>query len=306
MLDKVVFFNFAHNGDAHVSRDFVKFAIKNVPAKKYFYIHFNVSGRLLLDISDLDFISSNAYKEKSINLGMDGPVDFIGSADSFLENNSLYINCWYIAFKFKHFNRCGGTTIETLYNSFKESLELVNVKLIKDRVFYLPSIDFKYYETKKIDDFFKDKKEKFVFISDGDSLSGQSQNFSFQQIIIDLANANKDISFITTNSFIEGVENIYNVSNISGTNNNSNLNECAYVSTFCNVIVGRGSGPFTFSLHKQNLFDKRKKYIAFVNSSGSATGDIPKLLACRESASFIHSNIYDSGNVFNTINDNIK
>jgi hypothetical protein len=39
------------------------------------------------------------------------------------------------------------------------------------------------------------------------------------------------------------------------------LNEISYLSTFCNMIIGRGSGPQTFSITKRNLNDPDKIFV---------------------------------------------
>jgi hypothetical protein len=44
---------------------------------------------------------------------------------------------------------------------------------------------------------------------------------------------------------------------------NSDLNEISYLSTFCDIIVGRSSGPFTFSNVKENIFDGNKAFLCF-------------------------------------------
>jgi len=44
--------------------------------------------------------------------------------------------------------------------------------------------------------------------------------------------------------------------------NNFDLNEISYLSTFCDVIIGRGSGPYCFSHVKKNIFNENKTYIS--------------------------------------------
>jgi hypothetical protein len=47
--------------------------------------------------------------------------------------------------------------------------------------------------------------------------------------------------------------------------NECDLNEISYLSTFCDIIVGRNSGPFCFASTKNNLKDPNKTFYAFGN-----------------------------------------
>ena len=45
--------------------------------------------------------------------------------------------------------------------------------------------------------------------------------------------------------------------------NTCDLNEISYLSTCCDVIIGKNSGPFVFCETKDNLMDERKKIVSF-------------------------------------------
>ena len=45
----------------------------------------------------------------------------------------------------------------------------------------------------------------------------------------------------------------------------SDLNENAFLSEHCDVIVGRASGAFTFALTQENMFKRRAKMLCFSN-----------------------------------------
>ena len=44
---------------------------------------------------------------------------------------------------------------------------------------------------------------------------------------------------------------------------NNDLNEISYLSTFCDVIIGKESGPFAFCTIKDNLMNENKTFINF-------------------------------------------
>jgi hypothetical protein len=240
---RVVFFNFFHNGDLHVSRSFVK-AI----AEKYNceYVH-SCSSDLLSDLNVK--YSSNLY-----NLKQNTP--------SYIDNNIYFINTWYSGNRELFLNF--GVTFDTLYQSFSK-LNILDLSNPKD---FFPSIDFEKFYINKAKEWIGQQRNKKVFISNGNVLSGQSENFDFSPIINHLCSNNPNITFIISNKEqgINKYNNLFYSQDIIQKSGND-LNENAYLSTFCDVIVGRYSGAYTFAMNKDNYFDKSKKFLAFVNPS---------------------------------------
>jgi hypothetical protein len=67
---------------------------------------------------------------------------------------------------------------------------------------------------------------------------------------------------ITTHKIDSSLENIKYSGDIIQ-NEGQDLYEISHLSEFCDLIVGRSSGPFTFTNTKKNFFDPSKKFLCF-------------------------------------------
>ena len=97
-------------------------------------------------------------------------------------------------------------------------------------------------------------------------MSNQAINFDMNPIIINLAIKYPSCNFYVTHAFPTDLKNIIDCNTIISEKIKSNLNEISYISTFCDIIVGRGSGPFCFTHVKENLYNKNKTYISTGNT----------------------------------------
>ena len=109
----------------------------------------------------------------------------------------------------------------------------------------------------------KIKKEytKIVLICNGNVNSGQSLNVDLTNTIHMLSNSNPNILFLVTQNIQNDNTNIVNTSEL--TNTTPDLLQISLISTFCDVIVGRASGPYCFTHTKDNLLDSSKTYVSF-------------------------------------------
>jgi hypothetical protein len=60
-------------------------------------------------------------------------------------------------------------------------------------------------------------------------------------------------------------KNLYFTSDIINATN-GDLNENSFVSTFCNLIIGRSSGPYCFTQTSENYSDPNKTFLCFDNT----------------------------------------
>ena len=256
MYRSITFFNPYHNGDVHASRTFVKSIVDymkphNIPCN---YAQINVANILM----DIDGLACH-NRQASLPIG----EMFI------VKNGDLYINTWYAAGHHKYLNKYN-LTYNCLYHLFNEitnscfNFDLSAIS--SDKSYFFPDIDYSKYQIQSIDDIMSNNKRFTAFISNCDTMSGQAVNFDFNPIISTLADKYPDIIWIPTN-IIRGriiKRNVIYSADIIR-KNGFDLNENGYLSTKCDMIVGRASGSHSFAYNKYNFFKSTKKNICFTD-----------------------------------------
>ena len=243
MIDNVYFFNNFHNGDIFYSKEFV-IDIKNKIGQNHYYIH-NNDFSILKDI-DIQQIRKNLSNKNEISIEE--------------SDKDLYINTWIGQQKAKYLSTANsGCNLNTNYNMFCDIYKQLSIE-INPIEYYIPAVDFQKVQTTNIDNFIKPNK-KYILICNNNVCSGQSENFNFDPIIDYLSTTFPDLIFIITNNTYLNKNNIFNFSDIVGINNN--LLEISYISTKCDVIIGRASGPFCFTHIKENIKNPNKTFVGF-------------------------------------------
>jgi hypothetical protein len=257
-MKDIVFFNPFHNGDIHVSRSCVKHIVDSLPDVNFYYAHKN--PHLLQDIPrlkediNLYHIIGNRYKEEYFEIG-----------------DKLYINTWYAAGNSKYMNRYG-ITFDTIYDLFESHCKMLGVEY-SDPVSMYPAIDYKYYQIEGIKDYV-DRFWRKIFIFNGGSLSGQSTEFNMFYFITRLAEQNPDKHIFVSNADdrIKRMDNIHYTYDIIKKVGPCDLNENAYLASFCDFFIGRASGVHSFTLNRHNMFE-RDNFCMFTISNISHSGD---------------------------------
>lgn len=237
------FYNNYHNGDIHFSRGLIKLIKLNFINSKYNFLHKNKKG-LLKDLLFINEIDLNEYCVSN-----DG-VKII--------NNNIYINTWYGQNNFKFYNLGGGSTFETVKFIAEDVLKKLNLNNEFDEEILYPSIDFDKIILPKIEDKFS------ILICNGNSLSGQSNNINLNILIDTISRLYPDINFYVTTKTDIIKKNIIYTSDI--TNCSPDLLEISYISKKCSIIIGRGSGPYSFSIILDNIKDKNKTFLGICNN----------------------------------------
>lgn len=257
MPKRVVFFNHFHNGDIHVSRGLIRQVITKAkqidPSIQFFYAHKNYGG-LIADIPELmfDYHALEAVTSEHITTQQIGDV--------------VYFNTWYGQGNFKHMNRYG-LTIDTLYSAFDENCKAIwgfSLDEIESNLLF-PTIDYNYYQINEAKNWIDTHPGKKIFVSNGATLSDQAHQFSLTPIIASLAQKHVDKIFILSNyDGHPGSTNIIHSADIIKKMGND-LNENSFISSKCDVIIGKASGTFTFAITQENCFIRNIKFLAFCN-----------------------------------------
>lgn len=248
----IVFYNHYHNGDIHYSREFIKDVMKKYKANNYYY-YFDTNY-----VSDKDII-----KDCDIKILNTIPDDILEKDKWRVKNNTIYINTW-VGQDNRYYVNKYGINLEANYEIYKDIYKKLNIKL-ENIEFYIPDIDYTYFKIDKIDNFLKGKdKIVKVLVSNGITRSAQCEDFDMNDSIDGLSSLYKNVMFILTDSK-KRIEknNIFYTDDII--KQKCDLNEISYLSNYCDLIIGRSSGPYAFSMTKFNLFNDKKSFICFVD-----------------------------------------
>jgi hypothetical protein len=282
----VVFHNAFHRGDIHNSRGVISHIIKTLGKNNYFYHHSN-GPKLLADLNI-------NYSNQSISLNQ-----------NVLQNNdTIYINT-HIGCKDENKNPFCGFGCNALGNMhlLNYIYRQLNVNALETNEWNLvPEINYNYFINNKIKTFLDTKTNKTILFCNGPVLSGQCPNFSFSNIIINLAKKYQNYNFIVTQPEIElqSIDNIIFSKDIIGDVGGSDLNEIACLSTKCDIIIGRASGPFMFAQTKTTLEDPHKTFIAFNSTIKDA------FFSTIGKSQKVWSEVYTYDNIFDIIDSKIK
>lgn len=233
-MKTIKLFNFAHYGDIFISRNIIINLIKN--GYNVNYEHHCNKG-ILEDIEGCS--ESSTYN------------NVVGVFDTWVGQENDSITCSYENHRLlaeKILNHCGIFNLDD--EDFLPEIYIDNInnkKIIDD---WLLTLEFK----------------KIVIVSNGNTLSGQSHNFSFDDIIDQLSNEYADIHFVMTNNTSISKKNVTYIGNI--TNIIPDLLLISYLSTLSHVIIGRCSGPYIYCRNKQNLLNSDKTFICFSHKEG--------------------------------------
>jgi hypothetical protein len=252
-IKKICFFNHYHNGDIVNNRAFVEEIIQHIDVE-YYYAHPN-NPAIIKDLN-IQNASSDILSSLSITTKLSQIED------------TLYINTW-IGSSFGPENEyTGNCSLVSIYNMFSHIYEELNkifgtnLKLSNPEN-YFPLIDYTKYNIFKVSDFVSQHQNQKILFCNGPCLSGQCEySGDMKSIIIELAEKNPNKIFIATHKFESNISNIKFTDDIIQSDS-TDLNEIAYLSLSCDLIVGRASGPLCFCCNSENMNDPTKTFYVF-------------------------------------------
>lgn len=244
----ICFFNCGHSGDILFSIPFIKDICEqlNIPCFYHHRCHPKISQNLPTKLTQ---ISPPNYDSKFIDT-----------------EKIFFVNTW--LHPYSQDKNFVGVNIESLYYLYNNICDTLNQKFntninLKSRESYFPSLDFDHLKRDNVDKFIKSDTNKKVLFCNGLCLSGQTcYNDDLSELIERLSKKYRDITFIATKKFDTKINNIVftdDINQIVG----CDLNEIGYLSTFCDLIIGRNSGPFAYSFLKENFNNQNKIIYGF-------------------------------------------
>lgn len=251
MPNKIVFFNHYHRGDLHTSKEFIKQIQTEAVGFEFEYLHNNPD------------ILTNEF-----NIVKTGTPEVLEYKTPFYQDeNVLYVNSW-VGCNWDIFCKHGGINMQTLYESWGKIFETINeyfnlnLKLKESKEEYLPRVDYSFAKTDNIEKYLQTNKRR-ILICNNVPASNQSFNSDMQEEIILFARKNTDTDFICTNKISHDLNNIKFVDDIIGFNLDCNLLEISYLSKYCDVIIGKNSGPYVFCETYDNYMNAGKTFVSF-------------------------------------------
>jgi len=178
-----------------------------------------------------------------------------------IKDNCAYINTWYYSGSGKYFRT--GCTLTTLYNYFKDVYTVLGLNNLLNMDHYLPKIDINNIKSNINHNIFEQKHNKKILICNNIPLSGQSSENDWSDLInkIYFLNPNNLILVSNDGNYIKNknVVPVYDLYlNKIDYESSNDLMEISYISTLCDVIIGRSSGPFSCCFTAHNIGSTRK------------------------------------------------
>lgn len=249
-MKKLCFFNFFHNGDLIHSKPFVRETIKHLGKERVMYAH----NKDPVVVADLDIpvvrLEGISHKTKIINMN---------------EPDIMFVNTWIGSYFDGFKGECTLNFNMKMWNVIYQDINTVFGKKMKLGPVenYLPYVDYTKFDLANVRSYIDSDLQKKILFCNGPAMSGQCEyNGDMEEIIIPLAVNHPEITFITTKELEKTPPNVKYTGNIIRSER-CDLNEIAYLSKYCSLIIGRNSGPFCFASTGENLNDPSKTFYAF-------------------------------------------
>ena len=252
-MKRIVFWNGGGKGDIHVSRSYVKYIASKFVDSDVLYIHHH-GPELLLDIPGLQYSNDWSVVDHVRKNGKNNRNVVI--------DGTAYFHTWYGVSP--EYNGCN---IGTLHSLFKSHTSIISCPL-PDVGDMIPKIDYSQLDTRLIDDQLTSRKK--ILICNNLPMSQQSHYSGSLDGLIDKLSVKCPKSTLFVTNEYGGLEkdNIVSVSDLTTGRKYStdvrednaspfNLNHISYLSTKCDVIIGRSSGPDTFCIVEENVMSDK-------------------------------------------------
>lgn len=255
-IKNVVWFNHWHYGDFFSTRGVVADIKRQLSNFKYSYAHSKHPD------ATKDLIDFKLPKEMN-----DRILNSINQRQRcVVSDDTLFINTWVGAYE-GVWNQSVHPPYVDHYLVFKEMYNTLNslykfdLKLDEDVWRYIPEISYSAYDTDSTLKFSQQGKGKFFLFCNNEVKSAQSSMGNMAEIINTLAAKYPNDTFIVTQPIDISQSNVYFTNDIF--NKENDLGEISYLSTHCDVIIGKNSSPFTYTNTGNMLKNPKKTFVCF-------------------------------------------
>jgi hypothetical protein len=264
-VKNIVFYSNAHNGDIHICRTYVADIINKLPNYTYYFkqLDSKISSFILEDIPTITKFTPELALSSVVSMSLDETTQ------------TLYINTWVGQDNYVHFGTlpsqpANHVSFHVLRSVFSSIYDFLGIDLFNSVHSYLPIINFENIDISEVDALLNKipPNHKRILVCNNDVKSDQSLNFDFDMVFNSLISASNCVFFFTNPTTITHPY-VYDLGDYVAF---PNLNKIAYLSTHCDIIVGRSSGPYTFSILSENVHNPNKTFVCFANARNLAVG----------------------------------
>jgi hypothetical protein len=306
-MKKIIFYNHYQNGDVALTRGIVDWLVNNCKNDVEFYflmfknnnMKFNDRVKVIQSTHIQENWDYNAYK---VNEGIYVGEDYItinlwiGASPAFMNRSDAPRNQWgnpidYIA--------------KWIYEQCKEIIDFlhsnteIRIEYPNSEIDVIPKTCKNPPQKKEVDAFLESVKHfrKKILICNGPVESGQCPNFSVRELIFPLVSDKEDVCFIYTYDEGNYLNNEFCINQYCAI---PNLNEIDYLSSKCDVLVSRNSGPGCVIQSYDNIFNSNIYYIFLTNWKEHT------LVYEQGPCKILHTNDYSSQSIQNIIKNCIN
>lgn len=261
---KLIFVNRHQNGDTAHNRGLIDYVCKYLPS--YIDVYFCIAqwkSNIYINqrVKVFKYLWNGVDEPLFKDIQLDYPID---------PTTDLLVNIW--IYLYPGFPGTLYFNAKNVLDQSKYIIPIINRKFNLDIPLPKDESDLLYRSPKKATD--KKAMEDFVnllsdykkrvLISNGPVGSNQCTDFSLFENSKSLCENNKDVAFIFTQK--EGDYKFDNQYFIDDHLARPNINEIDCFSRYCEILVGRRSGPSEFFHNYENLHDENKALISFTNT----------------------------------------
>lgn len=264
---KLCFYNWFGNGDLFESREFVKDWMRLCGVHRAAYAYQDRYKGIFEDVPQLDWtpLTNQMNSQQGV----------------FKMGDTLFVNTWigrgwngketdtssYVL------NPGVGCVLENLYRMHNDLLREAGLgKLPRDMVEYIPTIDYSRLNVSSVHRWLeKQAGKRLVLVCNGPTTSTHAINHDFDAAL-NLVPSREDVTLIITQP--TPTRNRWGTfwsNDITGRwLGKCDLNAISYLSRFCDVIVGRCSGPHMTAQVLENWMDSTKKLLCFTTTENGS------------------------------------
>ena len=280
MIHTICFFNHWHNGDVFSGKGYMQDIIQQMPNMKFQHAQLNS----LKSMSDLP--CEHIHTDKlpgAINHNI-RYVDIDGV---------LYINTWVGCYgnavippgehhaNWRSLLRMWTHIMQTIKLSIAPDLVLPGEDGQTDLITYMPETNWSVYNIEPALQFLGQHNRVALFCN-GLVRSTQSHIGLMDGVLEQLCHDFPDVSFVCTSRFdSKSQKNLYFTDDIFAGVENGDITEIAFLSTRCEIIVGKNSGPFMFTHVKENILDPNKAFFSLSHRPSDSYAHACNGLPCR-------------------------